>query len=115
MKWVQGGSFIKPLKVDDTISKKYVYIRKDITRTSIEIDGETIPYYTYQETLIKKDEYYPVAACTLETQEQTQENTIDIENTEDAVCELSEVMDEAIAALEQALCDLSEEIGEGVE
>lgn len=33
------------------------------------------------------------------------------DQTEDAVCELSETTEESIAALEQAICDLSEEIG----
>lgn len=39
------------------------------------------------------------------------ESTININKTEDAVCELSESTEESIAALEQAICDLSEEVG----
>lgn len=115
MKWVKSSSFVKPKKVDATLSKKYVYVRRDITMTEIEIGGENVPFYTYYETLINKDDYYLVSTCLLDTQEQTVINTEDIGDTEDALCELSETMDEAIAALEQAICDLSEEIGEGEE
>lgn len=38
-------------------------------------------------------------------------NTVGVAGNEDAVCELSEVVDTSIAELEQAICDLSEEIG----
>ena len=115
MIWVLSNSFIKPKKVEDGISKKYVYIRKNITTVTEEIDGETFTYYAYYEAKIERDTYETVATCMYNTQEQTDDNTEDIENTEDALCELSETMDDAIAALEQAICDLSEEIGEGEE
>ena len=115
MIWIQSSSYIKPKKVDDTISKKYVYIRKDITRVEAEIDGVEVVYYTYMEAKVEKEEYYIVATCVNNVQEQADENTEDIEDAEDAICELSETMDDAIAALEQAICDLSEEIGEGEE
>lgn len=111
MKWVKSGSFIEPLRTDDTLSKIYVYIRKNIVKRDVDIGGVTVPYYQYDETLMKKDEYYAVEACFSETAEQTETNTEDIGETEDALCELSETMDDAIAALEQAICDLSEEIG----
>lgn len=38
------------------------------------------------------------------------ENKQEINNIEDATCELSETTEESIAALEQAICELSEEI-----
>ena len=38
-------------------------------------------------------------------------NTEGVVGNEDAVCELSELVDASIAELEQAICDLSEEIG----
>ena len=38
-------------------------------------------------------------------------NTVGVAGNEDAVCELSELVDASIAELEQAICDLSEEIG----
>ena len=115
MIWIQANSYIKPKKVDTDISKKYAYIRKDITKVEAEIDGEDVTYYSYYEAKVDKETYYQVATCMLDTQEQTVENTEDIEDSEDALCELSETMDDAIAALEQAICDLSEEIGEGEE
>lgn len=107
MKWVESGSFIKPKRIDTTMSKKYVYIRRNIVKQNIEvewIEGETVPFYTYEETLISHEDYDPIAASLLETQDRTDAN-------EDAICELSEIFDEAISALEDAICELSEEIG----
>lgn len=43
----------------------------------------------------------------------TDENTSNICNNEDAICELSETTETSIADLEQAICDLSEEIDNG--
>ena len=42
---------------------------------------------------------------------QVDANTVGVAGNEDAICELSELVDESIAELEQAICDLSEEIG----
>lgn len=42
-------------------------------------------------------------------------NETNINNCEDATCELSETTEESVAALEQAICDLSEEIFGGGE
>lgn len=48
--WYKSESHSKPEEVDATISKKYVYYRKDIEEKTRETeDGETESYYEYTE------------------------------------------------------------------
>ena len=103
MEWIKSASFTKPSITDDTLSKQYVYIRRNITEKVVEINGITTTYYEYEETLMLKADYYALDACISVPEEH-------IGETEDAICELSEIMEEQIASLEDAICELSEEM-----
>ncbi len=51
--WYQSESNIKPTRIDDTSSKVYTYVRRNITETQRE--DETV--YTYDECKIPKEVY----------------------------------------------------------
>ena len=57
--WYVVESFSKPLEIDTTLSKKYVYIRKNINRIDVkdEVTNETITMYQYHEQKITHEQY----------------------------------------------------------
>ena len=81
------------------IGRNLIYIHTDIKRAENEENPDLYQYHEYQYT---KEEYMDNVLRKMIN---------DISGNEDAVCELSEAMDDSIVELEQAICDLSEEIG----
>lgn len=56
--WQKSESLVAPLALDTTLSKKAVYIRKNIEVVPIEDqNGETVNKYVYDETTITPEEY----------------------------------------------------------
>ena len=53
--YVKSQSSVKPDLIDSTSSKKYVYLRKNITEIQ-QLDNESI-FYEYQEAKLTKKEY----------------------------------------------------------
>lgn len=91
--WHRSESTVKPSEVDDSMSKIYVYLRKNITseeRTNE--DGSTTTWYVYDEATVKKEDYYEIAACITNVEEKTNENTSTIEMLGDAIIEMSEII-----------------------
>ena len=58
-KWYNGESTVNPALIDDTSSKKWVYVRRNVEQheRESEITGETETYYTYEEQKIDKSVY----------------------------------------------------------
>ena len=59
LEFIKSQSTIRPLEIDDKISKKYVYLRQNIIeKNSIDefSDTERI-YYEYDEAKLTKEEY----------------------------------------------------------
>lgn len=54
MNWYKSESATYPLDVDTTSSKKYNYIRKNIT----EVVKEEITYYEFEECKILKEDWF---------------------------------------------------------
>ena len=56
--WYKSESTVKPLEVDETTSKKYIYIRKNITEVQKNDDeGGTYTYFEYDEAKLTHSEY----------------------------------------------------------
>ena len=55
--WYNGESTVNPALIDDTSSKKWVYVRRNVEQheRESEITGETETYYTFEEQKIGKD------------------------------------------------------------
>lgn len=80
MQWQHSESTVKPAKADDTLSKRYTYIRKNITETTrTDQEGNETIFYEYDEALIPKEDYYEISACL----EGTQGKTSDLEDRVD--------------------------------
>ena len=58
-KWYNGESTVNPALIDDTSSKKWVYVRRNVEQheRESEITGETETYYTFEEQKIDKSVY----------------------------------------------------------
>lgn len=57
MAWRNAQSTIRPEAIDTTSSKKYNYIRKNITEETIEQEGQTVTVYNYLEDQILKEDW----------------------------------------------------------
>ncbi len=91
--WHRSESTVEPLTVDDTLSKVYVYLRKNITEEErTDENGNTVIWYVYDEAVVSKEDYYEIEACISGVQEQTETNTLDIETLGDAIIEMSEII-----------------------
>lgn len=91
--WHRSESTVRPLTVDDTLSKVIVYLRRNISE-EVRTDelGNEITWYVYDEAEVEKETYYQIAACISGVQEQTDTNTSDIEGLGDAILEMSEII-----------------------
>lgn len=49
----ENGSDVRPVDVDTTVSRQYVYMRRNIER--IEAEGDTPAHYRWEETRIPRD------------------------------------------------------------
>lgn len=60
MKWCRSESSILPLEVDNTISKNFIFVRRNITKVIREsefADGEPQTFYEYDEAKFTQEEY----------------------------------------------------------
>lgn len=57
MAWQNAQSTIRPAEIDTTSSKKYNYIRRNITEETIEQEGQTVVMYNYEENLVLKEDW----------------------------------------------------------
>lgn len=86
--WIMSNSTVEPLLLDITSSQVYNYIRKDVVKSTTDVDGETVVSYTYLEKKIPKSEWnYYMSLAKLE--ESTTNNIVDLEN---AICELTKLL-----------------------
>lgn len=93
VRWHNSESTVKPLSVDDTLSKIVVYLRRNIQEeVRTDDQGNETTWYVYEEAEIEKEAYYQIAACISGVQEQTDANTVDIEGLGDAILEMSEII-----------------------
>lgn len=116
MNWQHSESTVRPAKADDTLSKKYVYIRKNITEVErTGMDGNVITFYEYDETTIPKEDFYEISACIADTQEQSQTNAIETAEIRGAAMETSEATETNsadISELRGAIMELAEQLEE---
>lgn len=103
MDWHNSESTVEPLTVDETMSKIYVYLRKNIaSEDRTDEDGNTTTWYVYDETIILKDDYYEIAAC-IQTDENSQ-GLLDVADLADenstAITDLAEYIAELEARVE---------------
>lgn len=82
--WYYSEATTPPQLIDDTSSKKVVYITKDVEEFEREIDGETITMYRWMEQKIKKEDW--------ELYRSVLSNTSDISDLTDAVIELAGII-----------------------
>lgn len=82
--WYYSEATTPPQQIDDTSSKKVVYITKDVEEFEREIDGETVTMYRWQEQQIKKEDW--------ELYRSVLSNTSDISDLTDAVIELASLL-----------------------
>lgn len=84
--WRQSESTTKPLEIDETSSSKVVYIRRNISPTSMfdENGEETGTIYKYEENKIPKSDW--------ETYKTVMENQSATTDLELAVCDLYEMI-----------------------
>lgn len=71
MNWYHSESATRPLETDTTSSKKYNYVRRNITEVQRTESEETITMYEYDECKILKEDWG--------LYEETAQNTADIE------------------------------------
>lgn len=57
MEWYNVKSTVRPEDEDTVTSKKYNYIRRNITEATEEIEGETVTYYEYEECKVPKESW----------------------------------------------------------
>lgn len=55
--WYKAESTFCPNLIDDTLSKKWVYVRRNIVENEREIDGIKEKFYSYEEMKVPKDVY----------------------------------------------------------
>ena len=55
--WYRTEGGVRPQEVDETISKEFVFLRKNIEEEQREVEGETVTVYVYDEMKIPKDMY----------------------------------------------------------
>ena len=80
----EGGD-IKPAAVDETSSKKVVFVRKDFRQEErTDMDGEPYLVWVWYETKIPKEDW--------ETYKMAMQNTTDIADLTDAVIELAGIL-----------------------
>lgn len=84
--WYYSEATTPPQQIDDTSSKKYVYVTKDAEEFEREIDGETVTMYRWQEQKIAKADW--------ELYQSVMKNTGDISDANDALIELAELISE---------------------
>lgn len=81
----QNSDNIKPAKVDDISSAKYVYVRKDFTEVEIEDqEGKTHTVWQYYENKILKQDW--------ELYESIIANQNDVTDIQEAICDLYEMI-----------------------
>ena len=81
--WYNGESSIYPALVDETSSKKWVYVRRNVEQHEREnMQGETETFYTFEEQKVSKDiwEIFKRTNETAEKVEQTDERVTGIES-----------------------------------
>lgn len=78
--WKTVESGVMPEVVDETSSKTYVYVRKDIK----EVKREDDTIYEYQEQAIKKEDW--------ELYQTINNHTNELSDVEDALMELAEII-----------------------
>lgn len=57
MEWYNVKSTVRPEDEDTVTSKKYNYIRRNITEATEEIEGETVTCYEYEECKVPKESW----------------------------------------------------------
>ncbi len=57
MEWYKAESTVRPQETDLSSSKKFNYVRKDITEVEREAEGETVTMYEYKEAAILKEDW----------------------------------------------------------
>lgn len=93
VRWHNSESTVRPLTVDDTMSKIVVYLRRNIQEeVRTDDQGNETTWYVYEEAEVEKEDYYEISACISGIQEQTDVNTTDIEGLGDAILEMSEII-----------------------
>ena len=79
--WERCESTERPAELDTESSKKYNYVRKDITEESREQDGETVTVFTFLQKKVLKSDWEVYAGVI--------RNTGDIADITDALIELA--------------------------
>ena len=91
VRWHNSESTVKPLSVDETLSKIVVYLRRNIQEeVRTDDQGNETTWYVYEEAEVDKTDYYAISACTLDMREQTEANVQDIEDTRTGLMETYE-------------------------
>ena len=85
MEWYHSESDVKPIQYDYTSSKAYIYLRKNIVHVDevVDSEGEVIKpaHYEYDELLVPQE--------VKELLTRTDNNTTQIVELENTICELS--------------------------
>lgn len=84
--WKQSESTERPLEIDETSSKKVVYVRRNIKEVTVqdEVSEETRTIYQYEENTIPKADW--------ETYKTVMENQSATTDLELAICDLYEMI-----------------------
>lgn len=82
--WKIVQSSEQPLEIDETLSSKYVYIRKDIEQIEVSSNSEIISMWQYREKKVLKSDW--------EMYKTVMENQSATTDLELAVCDLYEMI-----------------------
>ena len=81
-KHVTNSNDIKPLEIDESISKDYIYVRKDFEKVVVEdMDGTKREIWSYLELTVPKEVF--------DIYQSTVANTSSIADLEDVICDLT--------------------------
>ena len=82
--WRIAESRIRPAELDTTSSKKYNYVRRNITEEQRTEEGKTVTVYVFEEQKILKEDW--------DTYTNVMRNTQDVADITDALIELAELI-----------------------
>lgn len=82
-KRVTNSNDVKPHAIDESISRQYIYVRKDFEQVTItdEMTGEEFTRWSYLETTVPKEVF--------DIYQATVTNASSIADLEDVICELT--------------------------
>lgn len=100
--WYRSESTVRPLEVDTTTSKKYIYLRKNIEETQKQDDdGESYTIFNYDEAKLTQEEYEIYLKEITATQTLDNIETLKVEN---------ELLLEQVDMLTNCILEMSEMI-----